>query len=149
MLKNCISKLHNLCYFIIADYIYIYIYIYIIRIYIWSTCPHIKVPLIFWFLIMILYLCFYHQLWVKWVCMDIENILDILEKLIDDFQNICGCLTLNEMHIKLKSLIICLIYDKLTNTSLTPPPEWKKNSIVHSTFNNFVYLNRNFHLLET
>ena len=30
--------------------------------------PHIKFPLIFWFLIMIFYLYFYHQLWVKWVC---------------------------------------------------------------------------------
>ena len=35
--------------------------------------PDIKVPLIFWFLIMIFYLCFYHQLWVKWVCIDIGN----------------------------------------------------------------------------
>ena len=31
---------------------------------------HIKVALIFWFLIMIFYLCFYHQLWVKWVCIE-------------------------------------------------------------------------------
>ena len=141
MLKNCLSKLHNLCYFMIADYIYI------IHIYIWSTCPHVKVPLIFWFLIMILYLCFYHQLWVKWVCMDIENLLDILDKLIDDFQNICGCLTLNEMHIKLKSLIICFINDDLINTSATLHLKGK-NSIVYRTFNNFVYLKRNFHLLE-
>ena len=35
--------------------------------------PHIKVPLIFWFLFMIFCLCFYHQLWVKWVCIDIGN----------------------------------------------------------------------------
>ena len=35
--------------------------------------PHRKVPLIFWFLVMIFYLCFYHQLWVKWVCIDIGN----------------------------------------------------------------------------
>ena len=32
-----------------------------------------KVSLIFCFLIMILYLCFYHQLRVKWVCMHIGN----------------------------------------------------------------------------
>ena len=38
-----------------------------------SNGLHIKVPLIFWFLIMIFYLCFYHQLWVKWVCIDIGN----------------------------------------------------------------------------
>ena len=36
-----------------------------------SNGPHIKVPLIFWFLIMIFYFCFYHQLWVKWLCIDI------------------------------------------------------------------------------
>ena len=35
--------------------------------------PHIKVPLIFWFLIMIFNLCFYHRLWVKWVCIHIGN----------------------------------------------------------------------------
>ena len=35
--------------------------------------PHIKVPLIFWFLIMIFYLCFYHQLRVKSVCIHIGN----------------------------------------------------------------------------
>ena len=32
-----------------------------------DNSPH-KVPLIFWFLIMIFYLCFYQQWWVKWVC---------------------------------------------------------------------------------
>ena len=35
--------------------------------------PDIKVPLIFWFLIMIFYLCFYHQLSGKWVCIHIGN----------------------------------------------------------------------------
>ena len=38
-----------------------------------SNGPHIKVPLVFWFLIVIFYLCFYHQLWVKWACIDIGN----------------------------------------------------------------------------
>ena len=38
-----------------------------------SNGLHIKLPLIFWFLIMIFYLCFYHQLWVKWICIDIGN----------------------------------------------------------------------------
>ena len=33
-----------------------------------------KVPLCFWFLVMTFNLCFYHQLWVKWVCIRIENI---------------------------------------------------------------------------
>ena len=35
-----------------------------------SNGQHIKVPLIFWFLIMVFYFCFY-QLWVKWLCIDI------------------------------------------------------------------------------
>ena len=35
--------------------------------------PYIKVHLIFWFLIMIFYLCFYQQLWIKWVCIYIGN----------------------------------------------------------------------------
>ena len=36
------------------------------------------------------------------------------------------CLMLNEMHIKLASLIICTTNDNLTNTSSTLPPELKK-----------------------
>ena len=32
-----------------------------------------KVPLIFWVLIMNFDLCFYKQLWVKWVCVHIGN----------------------------------------------------------------------------
>ena len=38
-----------------------------------SNGPHIKVPLIIWFLIMIFYFCFYSKLWVKWLCIDIGN----------------------------------------------------------------------------
>ena len=38
-----------------------------------KTETRIKVPLIFWFLIMIFDLCFNHQLRVKWVCIHIEN----------------------------------------------------------------------------
>ena len=47
-------------------------------------------------------------------------ILVTLNKLIYDFRNICGCLTLNEMLIKLASLIICSINDNLTKMSSTP-----------------------------
>ena len=36
-----------------------------------SNGSHIKVPLIVWFLIMIFYLCFYYELLVKWVCINI------------------------------------------------------------------------------
>ena len=87
-----------------------------------NNCPHIKVPSIFCFLIIFFYLCFYHQLWVKWVCIRII----VPDKLIHDSQNICGYLTLNEMHIKFTSLIIFLINGNFTETSSGPPPEEKK-----------------------
>ena len=35
--------------------------------------PSIKVPLIFRFLVMNFSLCFYHQLWLQWVCIHIRN----------------------------------------------------------------------------
>ena len=75
-------------------------------------------------------------------------ILVTLNKLIYDSRSVCGCLALNEKLIKLASLITCSMNDSLTNTSSTPPPEVKTSSTVNSTWNNFVYLNRNFHLLE-
>ena len=56
-----------------------------------------------------------------------------MDKLIHDSWNVCECLTLNEMHIQLASLIVCLINYNLTNTLSTPPPEVKKTVlyIVH------------------
>ena len=50
-----------------------------------------------------------------------------LDRLIHDSQNVCKCLTLNKMHIKLASLIICATNKNLTNTPSTLPPEVKKN----------------------
>ena len=47
----------------------------------------------------------------------LEVVLDILHKFIHDSQNVCACLTLNKTHIKLASLILCLINYDLTNTS--------------------------------
>ena len=35
--------------------------------------PYIKVPLVFWFLIMTFNLGFYHQLWVEWVYIHTGN----------------------------------------------------------------------------
>ena len=67
---------------------------------------------------------------------------------IHDSQNVCGSLALNEMHIELASLIICLINYNLTNTSSSPPPELKKESIMYSKFNTIVYLEKRFHLLK-
>ena len=57
--------------------------------------------------------------------------LDILNKLIYDSRNDCGYLTPNEMHIKLTSLIICLINDNPINTSSTPPPEGRKKTVLY------------------
>ena len=53
-------------------------------------------------------------------------VLNILEKLIHDCQNVCGCLTLNEMYIKLASLITCSITNNVTKTSSPPPLEVEK-----------------------
>ena len=80
---------------------------------------HIKVPLIFLFLIMT-------DVWKSYVFItncELNGYVYILEIVLDIF---CGCLTLNRMHIKLASLIICSINNNLTNTSSTPPPEIKK-----------------------
>ena len=95
--------------------------------------PHIKVPLIFWFLIMIFYLCFYHHLWVKCVCIDIGNSSGHIEQTHSRFSNYMRSLTLNERLIKLTSLIICLVIDNLTNTSSIPPPEGKK-TVLYSNY---------------
>ena len=61
--------------------------------------PSIKICLICWFLVMTFNLWFYHQFWVKWVCIHTGN----SSRLMHNFQNVFGCLTLNEMHIKLAS----------------------------------------------
>ena len=88
---------------------------------------HIKVPLIFRFLIMSFYLCFITYCGLNGYVYILERVLDILNKLIDDSQNICGYLTLNEIHTKLTSLMIFSNNRNLINTSWTPtPPEGKK-----------------------
>ena len=69
------------------------------------------------------------------------------DKLIHDSQNSCECLTLNEMHIKLASLIICATNDNLTNMSSTLPPEVKieivlyiAHIILYTSTETFIYL---------
>ena len=42
-------------------------------IYLKKNGPHMKVPLIFWFLAMTFYFCFNHRLYAKWVCINIGN----------------------------------------------------------------------------
>ena len=93
--------------------------------YLKNNGPHIKVTLIFWFFIMIFYVFIFNCELNVYVHIS-EIVLNILDKLIHDSQNICGCLTLNAMYIKLTYLIIGLIVHNLTNASSTPPPEGKK-----------------------
>ena len=76
-----------------------------------------KVPLIFWFLIMTFNLCFITNFGLNVYLYMLEIVLNILEKLIHDSRNVCGCLTLNEIHIELASLIISSIKDSITNIS--------------------------------
>ena len=88
-----------------------------------NTCQHIKVPLIFWFLTLAFELCLLTNYVLRIISRHVyilKIILVTLNKLIYDFRNICGCLTLNEILIKLVSLIICSINNNLTNTSSTP-----------------------------
>ena len=57
-----------------------------------------------------------------------------LDKPIHDSQNICECLTLNEMHIKQGQISILdnlTTNDNLINAPSTLPPEVKKNSTVN------------------
>ena len=72
-----------------------------------SDGPHVKFPLIFWFLIIIFYLCFYHQLWVKWGCLDIGNSSGHIGQIHSRFQKYMCSLTPNGTHIKLTSFITC------------------------------------------
>ena len=84
-----------------------------------NNCQHTKVILIFWFLIMTFESCFYNQSWIKWACIHIGNNSGHIGQTHLRFPN--GCLTLNEMLIKLSPLVFCSINDNLTNTSSAPP----------------------------
>ena len=86
---------------------------------------HIKVSLIFWFFIMTAYV-FMTNCGLNGYVHILEIDLDILDKLFHVSRNGCGCLTMNEINIKLVSLVICSIDDNLTNTSSTRLPEVKK-----------------------
>ena len=60
----------------------------------------------------------------------LKTVLDIMEKLTHVSQNVCGCLALNEMYIKLPYLKVGSINCNLANTSLTTPPEVKR-TVLH------------------
>ena len=79
----------------------------------WNTLIHlenngasIKVRLMFWFLIMTFNLFFITNLTLNGYVYISEKVRDILDNLMNYCRNNCGCLTLNEMHIKLASLMI-------------------------------------------
>ena len=110
--------------------------------------PHIKVPLIFWFLTMTFDLCFYHQLWVKWVCVHIRNNSRYIEQ---TYLWFLKCLWICETEWNAHQIgILDNLFDQrnLINTSSISPSEVKRKEAVrniYSTFNNFVYLKRNLH----
>ena len=91
------------------------------------NAPHMKVPLIFWFLIMISYLCFITNCGLNGYIYILEIVVD---NLIHDSQNICQCLT----HV-----MSCHQHFHLK----------EKINTVYSTFNDFVCLSSNFYLLES
>ena len=110
-------------------------------IYLKNNGPHIKVPLISWFLIMTFKLCFYNQLWVKWVCIHIGNNSGHIEQTHLRFPKYLWMFeTQWNAHQNAQQL-----HEHVLNTSTWSK---KKSSTVYSTFDNLVYLNRNFHLLE-
>ena len=88
-----------------------------------SNCPQIKVSSIFWFFIMIFYLCFYHQLWVRWVCIDIGN---SSEHIGQNHSRFPKYLWMFDTEWNPHQIEIYWINNNLTNTSATPPPEGKK-----------------------
>ena len=111
-----------------------------------SNGQHIKVPLIFWFLIMIFYLCFYHQLWVKWVCIDIGNSSGHIGQTHSRFPKYLWMFRTEWNAHQIDILNNLFNYREPHQHVITT---WReKNSIVYRTFNNFVYLKKNFHLLE-
>ena len=66
---------------------------------------------------------------VRWVCIRIGNSSGHIEQTHSRFPDICGCFTLNEMHLKLTSLIICLTNDNLIKAPSTPPPLGKNSTV--------------------
>ena len=93
-----------------------------------NNAPHIKLPLVSYHDFQ---LCFHHQLWVKWYVYILAIVLVIFDELICNSPNVCGCLTLNEMQIKLASLIISLTNNNLTNSSSTLLSEIIKKKLLY------------------
>ena len=72
---------------------------------------------------MIFYLCFYHQLWVKWVCIDIRNSPGHIEQ---THSRKYWWMFDTEWKAHQTDILDHLLNDNLSNTSSTPPSEGKK-----------------------
>ena len=71
-------------------------------------------------------LCFYHQLWVKWVCIHTGNSSGYLRQTQLKFPE-CLWMFGSELNAhQIGILIIFSINDKLANMSSAPPPEVKR-----------------------
>ena len=81
--------------------------------------------MIFWFLIITFNLCFYYQLWVKWLCIHIGNNSGHIGQTLIRFPKCLWIFNTEWNAHEIGILIICSINDNLTNTSSTLPPEVK------------------------
>ena len=110
-----------------------------------SNGPHTINPLMFWFLIMIFYLCFCHQLWVKWVYLDIGNSSGRIGQTHSRFPKYLRMFD-TEWNAHQTDILDNLCNYRQPHQHVINTSTWReKNSIVYRPFNNFVYLNRNFH----
>ena len=110
-----------------------------------SNGPGIKVPLIFWFLIMIFYLCFYHQLWVKWVCIDIGNSSGHIRQTHSRFPKYLWIFD-TEWKAHQIDILDNLFNERQSHKHIINTSTWReKNSIIYSTF---LSTSTDFHLLE-
>ena len=110
--------------------------------------PHITVPLIFWFLIVTFNLYFHQQLCVKWICIHIRISSGHIGQIHLQFPK-CVWMFDTEWNAHQISTLYNL-FDKTTKNISTRSKKKnkKKNAIVYSTYNSFVYLSRSFNLLE-
>ena len=93
-----------------------------------SNGKHIKLSMIFWFLIMSFYLCFYYQLWVKWLCIDTRSSCGHIGQTHSRFPKYMWMFRTERNFHQIAIFVICLINDNLINTSSLP--EGKKQYCV-------------------
>ena len=101
--------------------------------------PHIKVPLIFWFLIMTFNL---------WVCIHIGNSSEYIEQTHSQFLKYLWMFG-TEWNAHQIGILDNLLDWRQSQQHVINTSTWsKKSSTVYSKYNNFVYLSRNVYLLE-